>query len=341
MPARKKGWPRSNRGWKETEVKKRIAKKTKWGLVALSLILGLLIFAQGVKLTKSLFSPWQSKLEKNFYWNGDFNINVIVRAKQVSLVSFSPQNQTITIIDIPNETYLPVAKGFGSWMISSIYDLGESQAVGGGNLLKITLANQFGLPIDGFLNFQGQYAQTQTRVLVEEMRKNPFSLISMLANLKTDLTPLELIRLKMGLSKVRFDKVDGIDLGDSDIALKEKLPDGTDILTVDTVKLDALLSEMVDPRIRSEHKTIAIFNSTNHPLLAQKAARLISNIGGDVIIISNGQKKYEKTIIHGEKSKTLERLKQIFGSGTIEQVADLASSRAQINLFLGEDYFDQ
>lgn len=334
--------PTQKKGWKYIQSKRQIAKKTKWALIALSLILGLLIFAQGVKLTKSLFSPWQSRLTRNYLWSGDFNINVIVRAKQISLVSFSPQDQKITIIDIPNETYLPAAKGFGSWMISSIYDLGESQVVGGANLLKETLANQFGLPIDGFLNFQGQYGQTQTRILVEEMRENPFSLITMLPDLKTDLTPVELIRLKIGLSKVRFDKVDRIDLGDSGIALKEKLPDGTDILSVDTVKLDVLLSEIVDPVIRSEHKTIAIFNSTNHPLLAQKAARLISNIGGDVIIISNGEKSYQKTVISGEKSKTHTRLKQIFGSdGTIDQTSDLASSRAQINLFLGEDFFDR
>lgn len=334
--------PTQKKGWKYVQSKRQSAKKTKWALIALSLILGLLIFAQGVKLTKSLFSPWQSRLKRNYLWRGDFNINILVRAKQISLVSFSPQDQKITIIDIPDETYLPVAKGFGSWMISSIYDLGESQKIGGGNLLKETLVNQFGLPIDGFLNFQLKYAQTETTILIEEMRKNPFSPISMLPDLKTDLTPIELIRLKMGLSKVRFDKVATIDLEDSDIALKEKLPDGTDILSVDTVKLDVLLSEIIDPVIRSEHKTIAIFNSTDHPLLAQKAARLITNIGGDVIIISNGENKLDKTVIFGEKSKTYTRLKQIFvGDGTIEPTEGLASSRAQINLFLGEDFFDR
>lgn len=338
MPARRK------KDWKEIQSKGRIAKKTKWGLIALSLILGLLIFAQGVKFTKSLFSPWQSKNQRNYLWSGDFNINILIKAKQISLLSFSPHNQKITIIDIPDTTYLEVSRGFGKWMISSIYDLGQSQKEsGGGQLLKDTVVNLFGLPIDGFLNFSPKYSQSQTTEIVSEIRKNPLTLITMLPDLKTDLTPFELIRLKWGMSKVRFDKIKQINLEKASLLQKEKLADGTEVLTADLVKLDSILSDLIDPTIQSEHKTIAIFNSTEHGGLAQKAARLITNLGGDVIITSNGQKRFAKTQITGEKSRTLQRLRQIFETDdTIELTQqDLVSSRAQINIFLGEDYFDQ
>lgn len=342
---KRKGWPRSRRGWKDFQSKKQIAKKTKWALLALGLVLGLLIASKTVKFTQTLFSPWQGSAGgKNFSWNSQFNINILIKAKQISLLSFSPQNQTITIIDIPDNTYLKVPRGFGFYQASSIYDLGQSQKnLGGARLLKETLISQFGLPIDGFLLFSGQYSQNQAVDIASEIRKNPFSIIRMLPAIKTDLTPFELIRLKIGLSAVRFDKIKQINLEEADVLLKNKLLDGTEVLILDTVRFDSILTDMIDPSIVAEHKTIAIFNSTDHPLLAQKAARLITNIGGEVIITSNSQNKFQTTRVTGEKSKTLDRIKQIFGSGgTIDaQYKDLVLSRAQIDIFLGEDYFEQ
>ena len=76
-----------------------------------------------------------------------------MRAKSVSLLSVNPQEKKVTIIDLPQNLYLEATGGFGKWQLRSIYDLGESQSIGGGQLLKDTLTNFFGLPIDGFLQF--------------------------------------------------------------------------------------------------------------------------------------------------------------------------------------------
>lgn len=331
--------------WKDIQSRRQIAKKSRLALIILALVLGVLIFGRGVKFIQSLFTPWQGSLtsQRKFSWNGDFNLNVLIRAKGVSLFSYNPNNQKITLVDIPPNTYLEVAHGFGKWGINSIYQLGESQNIGGGNLLKSSLANFFGLPIDGFIYFSAKYSQKEASSIIAEIRKNPFSAIGILPEFKTDLTPFELIRLKLGLSSVRFDKIKEINLEEMDLMLEEKLADGTEILTADEIKLDSALSELKDWTVSSEHKTIAVFNSTDRPLLAQKAARLITNIGGDVIIVANGKNKFGETKISGEESKTLHRLKQIFeASDTISPSdEDLVSSRAQINIFLGEDSFDR
>ena len=332
------GYTSNMPSWKSAKSKKQIARNTKLGLIILAFCLGLLIFGRGVKFTRELFTPWQqSQTHRNYIWNNDFNLNILIKAKNISLLSYNPQDQKIIIIDVPGKTYLEVAHGFGKWQLGSVFDLG------GVSLLKDTLTDFFGLPIDGFLDFSGKFTQSQAIDIVSEIRKNPFSGVNLLSYLKTDLTPLELIRLKMGLSKVRFDKIKQTNLESLGALGQERLADGTDILTADTVKLDFALSEVADPLVRFEHKTIAIFNSTDHPGLAQKAARLISNIGGDVIITSNGQNKFKTSRIFGEKSKTLNHLKQIFNvRDTIDSKdGDLVSSRAQINLFVGEDYIDR
>lgn len=310
--------------WRIVQSKKQIAKKTKLALVILALVLGLLLLAQAVKFTQTLFSPWKLSAsdQRNIFWNGDFNINLLVRSEKISLVSFSPAKGEISIINIPDELFIETSHGFGKWQLRSIYDLGGSK------LLKDSMTSFFALPIDGVV--EGD--------LTNMIKEKGFSLFN-ISTLKTDLTLYELIKLQRGLSKVRFDKIKQIDLE----LEKNILADGTVVLVADSVRMDSLFSDMIDPNIASEHKTIAIFNSTEHSQLAQKAARLITNIGGEVIIVSNGKNRYQKTAISGEKSKTLNRIKQIFKtSDTIDpKDEDLISSRAQINLFLGEDYFNE
>lgn len=335
--ARKKSWPRSNRGWKEIQDRKQINKKTKWALIIIGLILGLLILGKTVKIIKTIFTPWQdSANHRSYLWQGDFNINLLIKAKNISLLSYSPQNQQITVLEIPQNSYLDVARGFGKWELRSVFDLG------GDKLLEDTLASLLGMPIDGYFRLTDKYSHIETSVLIEQLRKDPFIGVNLLSYLRTDLTPFELIRLKMGLAGVRFDKIKQIDLQETNVFQKDQLADGTQVLSPDQVKLDSIVSQLAEPSLQFEHKTIAIFNSTSHPGLAQKAARVVTNMGGDVIITSNGQSKFAETLVYGEKSKTLDRLKQIFGSGgTIDpKLEDLVSSRAQVNIFLGEDYFN-
>lgn len=301
----------------------------------------LLSLSQAVKFTQTLFSPWKELSAKSYLWNADFNLNFLVRSKGVSLVSFNPQEQKIVVFNIPDSIFLNVAHGFGNWQLSSIYNLGEGEkGIGGVVLLQDTLSDFFGLPIEGFLQFSGKYSQIPPEALIEEFRGSPFSLFSLLPYLKTNFTPFELIRLKFGLSAVRFDKSLKINLEEADVLEQVKLADGSLVYVSGDQRVDSILSNVIDPAVKSEHKTVAIFNSTDHPLLAQKAARLITNIGGDVIIVTNSKEKLKITAVVGEQSQTLKRLWQIFGKfdNINPENEDLKASRAQINVFLGEDF---
>lgn len=313
--------------WKAEESRKNKVKKTKLALFVLGLIILLIIFAQLARLSKTLFSPWNLTSQRQHTWNGKFNINLIIKSEQVHLVLYNPKEQKITIIKVPDETYLDVPRGFGKWQLRSIYNLG------GYRLLEQSLTDFFGSPVDGFM---------ETNQLEELLQKNPFSTLNLLSSLKTDLNLWELLRLKMGLSEVRFDKIRELNLESLNVGEKINLLDGSEVFVADSSKLDSVLSDFADPNFTQEGKTIAIFNATDHPQLAQKATRLISNLGGHVIIVSNAKIKLKTTVLLGEKSATLERLQQIFGSsGTINpKDGDFESSRAEINLFLGEDYFN-
>lgn len=331
--------------WKDVQSKARIKKRNKIAIGILALIIGFLVISWGVRFTQSLFQPWKlTASHKKYVWNGEFNINLLIRTSTASLLSYNPKQEKITIVNIPEETFLKVPYRFGMWQLRAVYGLGQAQKeLGGNKLLVDTLSSFFAVPIDGFLDFNQLQRQKSPAEVVEMLRNNLVSGLNLLPALETDLTPWELLKLKLNLSSVRFDKINELDLLKLNVLNWEDLPDGTPILTADTIRLDSILSGLADPVIVSEHKTIAVFNATDRPQLAGKWARLITNLGGNVIITANAKTRLKNTQAIGEHSLTLKRMQQIFGlGGKISSLdEDLASSRAQINIFLGEDFIDR
>lgn len=342
----------SKSSWKDVQTKNQIKRRSKIALIVLAIIIGLLAVSWSISFVRNLFSPLtKDVVVKNYRWDGNFNINFAVRTSDIAVFSYSPKDKKITLIKIPNETFVEVPRGFGLWQLQSVYGLGKGQ------LLKDTLTAFLGIPIDAYIDFAGNEDIKNVKQAAEVLGKNPFSGFSF-TQINTDLSFWELIKLKLGMNSVRFDKLSEIDLSESSALGKDYLPDGTEIYSTDQIKLDSLLSELLDPTIVSEQKSIAVFNATGHPQLATKWARLITNMGGNVISTSNAKKVVKKTQVIGSPSMTLARLKQIFEidcqsspkcdnkSLSSEEKEDkisptdedIVSSRGQINLFLGEDY---
>lgn len=340
MPSAKRNTQRSKHGWKDVQSKTRIKKRTKLALIVLGLILGLLLLSWIIRTGQQLFGT-----NKNYTWDQDYNINLLIRAKDFALVSYHPKESSIVIVNIPEDTFLDVPYGFGSWQLRSVYGLGESQkGIGGNKLLTDTLTNFLAVPIDGYLDFSASN-QNLVANIMDQWKSNPLSGLSLLSGVDTNLTAWELFKLTLSLNSVRFDKVKEINLNKLGILDKDTLLDGTQVLTSDFVKLDSALIGLVDPAIVSERKSIAVLNATDYPQLAQKWARLITNLGGNVIITANAGLNLKKTQVIGEDSKTFKRLQQVFGFACQKDPKcdkvnpeNLDSQRAQITVLLGEDF---
>lgn len=333
--------------WKTVQNKNKVKKRTKLAILFLGLILILIIVGNLVKLTQTLFSPWKlpHQSEKNYIWDGEFNLNLVIRKDpSVFILVFNPKDEKAILINIPDQTLVGLPSGFGEWQIHSVYDLGETNKKGSGALLlEETVTALLGIPIEGFLDIEGLKEVKDGDELIAKFGKNLFGGFMLIPSIKTDLTLWELIRLKMGLSTVRFDKVENVDL--SQALQKSNLPDGTEVFIPDLIRIDGVIAPYVsDPAIKLEHKSIAVFNAADVPGIAQSAARMVTNLGGNAIITANHTKKIPRTQVTGEASQTLKRLIQIFekcdkGCDRIDPGdEDLVSSRAQINIILGEDF---
>jgi len=92
-----------------------------------------------------------------------------------------------------------------------------------------------------------------------------------------------------------------------------------------------------DPKISDENLSVEIINATSEYGAGNRLARLITNISGNVVLVSTSQKMQEKSVIlyKGKKSYTLERLSKLLG---FEVMENKSQSLADIAIQIGKDY---
>lgn len=335
-------------GWMDHHTKKVASRRVKLGLFILILVVIVLIIGKTAAFIKSLFEPLTpSSSQRNFTWEGQSNLNLVVLGNKISVFSFDPLNLRINIIDIPENLLLDVPPDKGKWQVRSIYGLGQSENPPSGNkLLKSSVSAFLGLPLDGYLEFGGEIKDKDPVKLLESLKSSPQSYFQTLANIRTDLTPIEMIRLSFSLPKVRFDKLKSFDLISSGSLEDVRLKDGTEVFVADPVKVDSISQKLAEESIVSERVSVAIFNATSYPGIGQRAARMVTNMGGNVISVKNSPREVKSSQVWGKDSYTKKRLSKIFildcnnnpKCDTIGS-SEVKDSRADINIILGEDFY--
>jgi len=170
-----------------------------------------------------------------------------------------------------------------------------------------------GIPIDGFissgsLNLDQKISSLFTKAILNY------------GSLKTNLTIIDIIKLAI---------------------LTRIIPEGSTNVRVvgDTseLTLDKIIGHLVsDALIEKDDQTIRIVNATGVGGLGNRLARLITNMGGNVIIVAteDGLKKNSTISYIDKKTYTVERLQKILG---YEVVKEENNTIADITITIGED----
>lgn len=285
------------------------------------------------------FKAWGSFKES--IWDGKSRLTLTLDSNPILVASFDPGDKTLNFLSIPPHTYLEVIHGYGFYKAESIWKLGELEK-GGGELLAGSLQEYLGVPVDGWVTTR--LLKTQASTEGTEMKS--FFLNNLVELIKNgdgaNLTRWDLVRLWWGVRGVRFDKTKLVDLGKTNAVAEVTLPDGTIALEPDPLRLDQLVTRLFsDKKIKKEALSIGVYNATEYPGLAKKAARIIDNIGGQVIEVGDWKMRSEKCEVRGEKklanTYTARKLLKIFdcqyGNG------EMGESRAEIAIILGQDYW--
>lgn len=336
------------KNWKRYQIDSQVRKKVVLGVLALGFLLAVVIFGRTL--------DFLGAVSRSASWDGSSNLNVVLIASDLTLLSYHPAQSKLSLIKIPEPTTLNVGSSYGAWQAGSVYQLGESESPGvGGELLKIALINTLATPVDGYLKFSGGMKELSGEEIVSQLREDPTKLATIIGSSETDLSLVELVTWLWGVRGVRFDKVEVLDLQSSQATSWKVLSDGTRVLTVSPSILDSLVGSLFEEdAITSERQSIAVFNSTPKAGLADSAARLISNIGGRVVLTDTTRPQLDKTLVLGPgNSRTLQRLKQIFSPNCQEgkvlwvvvqhpcaklaEGIDLSLNGAEITIILGQD----
>jgi len=321
-----------------------------WALGSLCL---LVLLGQLITLLTRFYNPLTPSMTDGsaLRWDGKSSFSVAVKVDTLAVVNYDPVNRKLTVLKIPDETFLSLPKGYGGWPARSIFDLGQAEHPAiGSKLVRSTLSNLLGIPVEGFILIPPTKGTSSLEQVLAKIHHGPLGLLLSLNKIQSDRTGAELVRLVQGIEAIREDNTKIIDLADSSITESKLLADSTRVLGVNTIKLDLYIREnFKDSNFVNFDGGIAIFNATNHPGLAQDLARVITNMGGNVISLSNTSSNIDTSLVLASPdfdpiNMTYQRLAALFAPTCLKSTCEssdprVLSSRAQINIVLGEDYY--
>lgn len=274
---------------------------------------------------------------KKSVWDGKNNINFVIQADRTLIYSYHPNDEILNIISLPDNLRMPVIKDYGEYQLRNIYQLGEMEKIGGGELLKMSMQNFFNAPIDGWIIGPGNKD-------LEKGKLTSLYVCLLAGKCKTSFSLRDLLRIFSKTGSLKFNQISLVKIEETVLIRKENLADGSDILKLESSLVDDFSQRyFADKRILTEGLRINVINGTDYPGLAKKAGGLIKNIGGETISSEETDKIFEKTLVYfadeeWKKSYTLQKIKQLFQAEEVlldEQIA------ADIKVILGKNYVNK
>lgn len=270
-------------------------------------------------------------------WDGHSQLNVIVNSRPLRIYSFDfGKEKPIIVLKLAEEISIETVRSYGDYRLASIYALGQQQDDSGGQLLSQSVSEALGLPIDAYV--------AETSLSGNELPAN-FILDLLRHKKSTNLKHKDLIRLWWQIKSLKKTSLLVVDLCEHGACLKDRLIDGSEVTRLEPDKVDQLIRQFLsDSTIDQENITISVLNASNQSGLALKAARLINNIGGQVVQVEQADSLSDSCLIWASQ--------EAFGGATALRLCRLldcpikvtdtqGQQRADLVIYLGQDYAEK
>lgn len=263
-------------------------------------------------------------------------VTLLVVGDPMMVVSWNRDKKTVLLVTIPSATRIDATRGYGRYALDALWKLGELENRPSTVLLEST-EDALGVPIPWYLRPPGTQLSADPIGILREM----FSLQSVVSVLvgttKTNISVPRFLALAGQARFVRANEVSTLDL--SGAIGTEQLADGTQEPAFVPEPLEALIgSDFEEAPLRAEGLTVAIYNTTETPILGQRAARMLSHAGTIVVSVGNEEPVRETCMVQGKKqllsSATARFIRWYFGC---TEVASEGVARADLLLYLGKD----
>jgi hypothetical protein len=169
------------------------------------------------------------------------------------------------------------------------------------------------IPIDGFINSNSLDLDQKPDTLF-------MNLVSNYNNINTNLTVVDLLKIAALTKMIPENSINIEIVGDTD-----------------ELDLNKIVGHLVsDSFMEKDNQTIQIVNATGVGGLGNRLARLITNMGGNAIIVATGNSISKKSTISyiDKKTYTIEKLQKVLG---YEVKKEEGNAVADITIVIGED----
>ncbi|OGB76489.1 hypothetical protein A2476_03360 [candidate division CPR3 bacterium RIFOXYC2_FULL_35_7] len=285
--------------------------------------------------------------------------------ENIYLIEVDKENENLRILKIPNDIDVDVAKGMGEYRLDKVYALGAIQDKKENmTLFKDTIEKNFAIPIDRYIAVDSSFPQfiddsinfNQKELnssAVSDLLKNNKNILNGISGvfnilklkeesqgyISTNLAASEFLLFGSTLGKIEGEKLSYREF--SNDLYTETEEEDEKHKQLEQIKLDFFIqTNFYDYLVRQERLKIKIYNATNTPQIASKASRLISNMGAEVIDLSNHENEKVSIIQVSSdmaNSETVKRVRDAFRA-TIKIVQIDPIERADLKLIIGENW---
>lgn len=243
-------------------------------------------------------------LRRGGKWDGKRRINVVINTDPILVLSLEPLTRRAVLVTIPSEMILDVPFGYGQYPSDSVVRLGElDRKKGGGLLLEKSIEKSLGIPVEGYFIHNGGQLQLGNfnATAKEEIKKDFFSyhgilfsfpvFLNRLGNAETNMSPMDTFRLWNAIRQLRPDQIEIDDLNSGPYLESELLPDGRKVKNLEKDLFDAgMADKFQDEQVRSESVSLGIVNGTDKAGIAADMARVLKNMGANVLVKTTAPK---------------------------------------------------
>lgn len=275
---------------------------------------------------------------------------------RVAFFSYEPSISQLEYTILPRTTHLDVPYGYQSYDASIVYELGNLDAKrGGGKLLLRSLENTFGIAFDRYYIFKNNLwddlPENKTQLISFKQKyfsvwgifKSIAVMIKAYPDIDSNLSFFDKLNLWTSLRQLRSDQIIFLDLAENLILEDKKLPDQNSIKIINKDLLDNFFKDQfLDSGIRSENTSIEIINATGQEKVAAQFGRIITALGGNVIIKSTAVDReiFNCRIIisnkSDEKSFLLSKLVSLYSCKISYEKEN--TGQADIKIILGKEF---
>lgn len=235
------------------------------------------------------------KLTTN-YWDGKSKVSFVFQTSKgdIGVTILDPLLAEKTILIIPGDTQVDVARGYGTLRIKNVWQLGVNEKLGGG-LLSQTITDSFLFP---------------TTLWSEKNLDNIWQFI--FTNNKTNIKFGDRLQIALFALKVKsIDKTE-IDLGKNQFLKKETLIDGAPGYIQNGPVSGRLTVYFSDNNFSDKNLKFGIVDSTGKPGVANGVGSILEILGGKVVSLERQQLKDSDCEVLGQNKDAVKKVATLF-----------------------------